>query len=54
VNETLDAVLEFPHVEVEQQSDLHNCQFHAGQQLGLMNCSGRFDTLQFDNPLDLD
>jgi hypothetical protein len=43
-NKTLDAILQFRGVEVDQQSNLHASQFHGSQQLGCVNAFDLLDT----------
>ena len=53
-NETFDAIFQFCHVEIHQQSDLHPRQFHVGQQLSFVNAFDSLDALQFDDELVFD
>ena len=48
-NKTLDAILQFGVVEIDQPFDLYASQFHIGQQLGLVNSLDSVDTPESHN-----
>ncbi len=48
-NKTLDSVFEPGVVEVDEEPDLDVCQFHVGQQLGLVNSFDHLNTLELND-----
>ena len=53
-DESLDAVLESGHIEVDQQPRLYAGELHISQQRCLLNSRKFVDALQFQNQLSLD